>query len=124
MGSPWSFSWARRNISAFLRKMVSFISGNPYAVMETGEPINILEILPELSKDLWQKRKQIFELRRTLIDSVDEIKRAVVGPIIKSKLEMKEIILHHPRLEALMQRRARVSIAGNLESANGGRRIP
>ena len=65
--------------------------------------------MPELSEDLWQKRKQIFELRRTLIDSVDEIKRAVVGPIIKSKLEMKEIILHHPRLEAPMQRRARAA---------------
>ncbi|MGC9965794.1 MAG: 1-acyl-sn-glycerol-3-phosphate acyltransferase [Syntrophobacteraceae bacterium] len=93
----------------FLRKMISFISGNPYAVMETGEPLNIQEIQPELSKDLWWKRKQIFELRRTLIDSVDEIKRAVVGPIIKSKLEMKEIILHHPRLEAQMQRRARAA---------------
>ncbi len=93
----------------FLRKMISFIRGNPYAVMETGEPLNVLEILPELSEDLQRKRKQIFELRRTLIDSVDEIKRAVVGPIIKSKLEMKEIILHHPRLEALMQRRARAS---------------
>ncbi len=91
----------------FLRKIIAFISGNPYALMETGEPLNVMEILPELSKDLWQKRKQIFELRRTLIDSVDEIKRAVVGPIIKSKLEMKEIILHHPRLESLMQRRAR-----------------
>ena len=91
----------------FLRKMISFVRGNPNAVMETGEPLNVLEILPELSEDLWRKRKQIFELRRTLIDSVDEIKRAVVGPIPKSKLEMKEIILHHPRLETLMERRAR-----------------
>ena len=92
-----------------MRKMISFIQGNPNAVMETGEPLNVLEILPELSEDLWRKRKQIFELRRTLIDSVDEIKRAVVGPVPKSKLEMKEIILHHPRLETLMQRRARSS---------------
>ena len=48
----------------FFRKMISFVSGNPYAVMETGEPLNIQEIMPELSKDLWWKRKQIFELRR------------------------------------------------------------
>ncbi len=89
--------------------MISFIGGNPHAVIETGEPLNVLEIMPEMPEDLWRKRKQIFELRRTLIDSVDEIKRAVVGPIIKSKLEMKEIILHHPRLEALMQRRARAT---------------
>ena len=64
--------------------MFSLIGGNPHAVIETGEPLNVLEILPELSEDLWRKRKQIFELRRTLIDSVDEIKRAVVGPISRA----------------------------------------
>jgi glycerol-3-phosphate O-acyltransferase len=93
----------------FLRKVISSIRGNPYAVMETGEPMNMLEVLPELSDNLWQKRKQIFELRRTLIDSIDEIKRVVVGPIMKSKLEMKEIILHHPKLESMMERRARAT---------------
>ncbi|MGA2026226.1 MAG: 1-acyl-sn-glycerol-3-phosphate acyltransferase [Syntrophobacteraceae bacterium] len=104
---PLEFFLGQKKPFGFLRKMLSSIRGNPYAVMETGEPLNVLEILPGLSKDLWEKRKQIFELRRTLIDSVDEIKRAVVGPITESKLEMKEIILHHPKLEALMQRRAR-----------------
>jgi hypothetical protein len=44
-----------------------------------------------------------------LIDSADEIKRAVVGPTLKTKLELKEIILHHPKLEAFMSRRSRSS---------------
>ena len=90
-----------------IRKIMSFITGNPYAAIETGEPINLREIVPELSEDLYQKRKQIFELRRKMADSLDEIKRAIVGPVLKTKLEMKEIILRHPRLETLMQRRAR-----------------
>lgn len=98
----------RKQVGPF-RKLFSFMAGNPEAVMETGEPINLREIVPELSDDLYQKRKQIFELRRNLIDSVDIIKRAIVGPILKSKLEMKEIILHHPRLENSMQRRARAA---------------
>jgi len=66
-------------------------------------------VLPELSTIFTQRRKQIFVLRRELIDSVDNIKKAIVGPTLKSKLELKEIILHHPRLEAFMQRRARSS---------------
>ncbi len=90
-----------------IRKLLSFVSGNPNTVMETGEPINLQEIVPELSAELYQKRKQIFELRRNMIDSLDELKRAIVGPILKSKIEMKEIVLRHPRLETLMQRRAR-----------------
>lgn len=106
---PLEMFLGQRKPFGFLRKMASFVRGNPYAVMETGEPLNIREILPELSEEPWQRRKQIFELRRSLIDSVDEIKRAVTGPTIKSKLEMKEIILHHPKLEAMMERRARTS---------------
>ncbi|MGA2402065.1 MAG: 1-acyl-sn-glycerol-3-phosphate acyltransferase [Syntrophobacteraceae bacterium] len=106
---PLEFFLGQKKHFGFLRKMFSLIGGNPHVVIETGEPLNVLEILPEPAEDLWRRRKQIFELRRTLIDSVDEIKRAVVGPIIKSKLEMKEIILHHPRLEAMMERRARAT---------------
>ncbi|MCE5333593.1 MAG: 1-acyl-sn-glycerol-3-phosphate acyltransferase [Desulfobacteraceae bacterium] len=98
----------RRHLSS-LRKLLSFLSGNPYALMESGEPLNLRETVPDLSEDLYLKRKQIFALRRGLIDSIDEVKRAIVGPMLKTKLEMKEIILHHPKLEVLMQRRARAS---------------
>ncbi|MCL5406250.1 MAG: 1-acyl-sn-glycerol-3-phosphate acyltransferase [Deltaproteobacteria bacterium] len=105
--APLELFLGQRKHFGFLRKMISFIGGNPHAVIETGEPVNVMEMLPQLSEDLWPRRKQIFELRRSLIDSVDEIKRAVLGPILKSKLEMKEIVLHHPKLEAMMERRAR-----------------
>jgi len=106
---PFEFILGHRRHFGFLRKIVSFLSGNPYTVIEGGEPVNLQEIVPELSEDLYRKRKQIFELRRNMSDSLDEIRRAVVGPILKSKLEMKEIVLHHPRLETLMQRRARAA---------------
>ncbi|HQN17757.1 MAG TPA: 1-acyl-sn-glycerol-3-phosphate acyltransferase [Syntrophobacteraceae bacterium] len=90
-----------------LRKTLSLFRGYSDAVLEVGEPLDLQCVLPELSEIFGQRRKQIFELRRELIDSVDKIKRAIIGPTLKSKLELKEIILHHPRLEAFMQRRAR-----------------
>ncbi|SMC20572.1 glycerol-3-phosphate acyltransferase [Desulfacinum hydrothermale DSM 13146] len=92
-----------------LRKLVSFIRSYSYAVMEMGEPVNLQEVQTELSEDLWERRKQIFELRRGLIESIDEVRRAIVGPQLKTKLELKEIILHHPKLEAFMRRRAKSS---------------
>ncbi|NLI80820.1 MAG: hypothetical protein GX443_03935 [Deltaproteobacteria bacterium] len=91
----------------FIRKFLSFLRGYPDAVLEAGEPLNLQDILPELSDILSERRKQVFQLRRELIESIDKIKRAVVGPTLKSTIELKEIILHHPRLEAYMQRRAR-----------------
>lgn len=92
-----------------VRKFLSFLTGHSGAVLEAGEALNLKDLLPELSEDVSQRRKQIFQLRRGLIDSTNEIKRAIVGPIQKSKLELKEIILHHPRLEGFMQRRAKSS---------------
>lgn len=106
---PFEVFLGQKKQPGAIRKIISFIGGNPSAVIETGEPLNLLEILPELSEDAYRKRKQVFELRRQMVDSQDEIKRAIVGPILKSKLEMKEIILHHPRLDTLMQRRARAN---------------
>lgn len=98
-----------REEPGFIRKFLSFLRGYSDAVLEAGEPLNLRDVLPELSENLSQRRKQLFQLRRELIDSIDEIKRAVLGPTLKSSLELKEIVLHHPRLEAFMQRRARSS---------------
>jgi glycerol-3-phosphate O-acyltransferase len=92
-----------------IRKISAFFQGYSDAVLDVGEPLDLQRVLPELSSIFSQRRKQIFELRRGLIDSVDNIRRAILGPALKSKLELKEIILHHPRLETFMQRRARSS---------------
>ncbi len=99
--------FSHRESPSALRKAVSMIQGYSNTAMEAGEPLNLMDILPEISVNISERRKQVFQLRRELIDSVDTIKRAIVGPTLKSKLELKEIILHHPRLETLMQRRTR-----------------
>ncbi|SHE68499.1 glycerol-3-phosphate acyltransferase [Desulfacinum infernum DSM 9756] len=105
----WEIVFGNPERPGLLRKLVSFIRNYSYAVMEVGEPVNLQEVQTELSEDLWERRKQVFEVRRGLIESIDEVRRAIVGPQIKSKLELKEIILHHPKLEAFMRRRAKAS---------------
>lgn len=92
-----------------IKKFFYFLGGYSHAVLEVGEEVNLQEVLPELSENMAHRRKQIFQVRRELTDSGEKIRRAIVGPTIKSPLELKEIILHHPRLEAFMQRRARSS---------------
>lgn len=100
-----------RERPGFLRKVFSVFQGYSYSdtVLEIGEPLELKNTIFELSEVPSERRKQIFQLRRELIDSSDKIRRAIVGPTIKSKLELKEIILHHPKLEAYMQRRARAT---------------
>ncbi len=90
-----------------IRKLWRFFRGRSDTVIEVGEPLNLQDVLPELAERRSQRRNQMFQLRRELIESADHIRRAIVGPQIKSKLELKEIILHHPRLETFMRRRAK-----------------
>lgn len=97
----------QREYPGTFRKFLSFWGGYADAVLEVGEPLNLREVLPELSENVIERRNQVFQVRRNLIDSIDSMKRAIVGPSIRSNLEMKEIILHHPRLEAYTQRRAK-----------------
>lgn len=101
------FRWSGRDRVSSIRKLISFIRGYRYAVLEIGEPINLEKVLPELSPITVEKRSQIFQLRNSLVESINRINRAVVGPTLKSKLELKEMILHNPRLQKVMQRRAR-----------------
>lgn len=98
----------RENVGA-IRKSLRFLKSYSNAALEVGEALNLQEILPELSERRSQRRSQVFQLRRRLIEATDEIRRAIVGPQIKSKLELKEMVLHHPRLETFMRRRARSS---------------
>lgn len=101
------FKWSGRDRMGSIKKLISFIRGYRYAVLEIGEPVNLKEVLPELSPITVERHSQIFQLRNSLVESINRINRAVVGPTLKSKLELKEMILHNPRLQKVMQRRAK-----------------
>ena len=103
----WEVLLGQKDQPGPIRKFLSFLRGYSAAVLEVGEVLNLQEVQGELSANVSERRKQIFQLRRELIDSGEESRRAIVGPTLKSKLELKEIILHHPRLETFMQRRAK-----------------
>ena len=105
----WEAFLGRKEQPGPFRRFLSFLQGYSDAVLEVGEPLDLKALLPQLSEEISERRKQVFQVRRTLIEATDEIRRAIIGPILKSKLELKEIILRHPKLEAFMQRRAKSS---------------
>jgi glycerol-3-phosphate O-acyltransferase len=99
----------QREQLGYLRKLFSFLRSYRSAALEVSEPLNLQDVLPEISEKPHERRQQVFQLRRALTESADKIKRGIVGPMLKTKLELKEIILNHPRLETTMQRRARAT---------------
>jgi len=92
-----------------LRKLLSFLRNYKNNILEIAEPLNLklwLENQPNLNSS---KTGLAFLLRRELIDRIDRHRRVVTGPIMKSRWEIKEMVLHNTDLQKRMERRARTN---------------
>ena len=90
-----------------LRKLVAFLRNYKNNILEIAEPLNVKEWLAGQPAQNPSKSSLAFQLRRELIDRIDRHRRVVTGPVLKSRWEMKEIILHNKDLHKRMERRAR-----------------
>jgi glycerol-3-phosphate O-acyltransferase len=92
-----------------LRKLFSFLRNYKNNILEIAEPLNLkvwLEDQPNLDAS---KTGLAFLLRRDLIDRIDRHRRVVTGPIMKSRWEIKDMVLHNNDLQKRMERRARTN---------------
>jgi glycerol-3-phosphate O-acyltransferase len=92
-----------------LRKILSFLRNYKNNILEIAEPINLKDWLADQSNLNSSKTGLAFLLRRELIDRIDRHRRVVTGPIMKSRWEIKEMVLHNNDLQKRMERRARTN---------------
>jgi glycerol-3-phosphate O-acyltransferase len=86
-----------RDNPGFLRKTLLFFRYHRQAFIDFGEPVNLQtylknqpaeRLLPDLAA----------EIRQMLIVSIDRQKRVILGPILKSRQQFKEIVLMDERV--------------------------
>lgn len=99
--------WSTQKKPGTMRKTISFLRGYRDTILEIGEPINLKDVIFELSPISIERKTQIFQIRRNLIDSLNNVHRSILGPALKSKLELKEIIMNNPKLQTYMRRRVK-----------------
>jgi glycerol-3-phosphate O-acyltransferase len=97
--------------AGFIRKIVLFFRHHGQAFIDFGQPLNLKTFL-----DRQDPQRPIpemaAEIRNRLIESIDNQKRIVLGPIMKSRQQLKEIVLMDDRVRerieqiASAQRRA------------------
>jgi glycerol-3-phosphate O-acyltransferase len=92
-----------------LRKLLSFLRNYKKNILEIAEPINLKDWLVDQPNLDSSKTGLAFQLRRELIDRIDRHRRVVTGPIMKSRWEIKEMVLHNNDLQKRMERRARTN---------------
>lgn len=88
-----------------IRKMALFFRHNRRAFIDFGEPVNLRDYLdhqsvPKSHADL------AVELREDLIARIDAQKRIILGPIMKSRQQIKEIVLRDEGIHAHIEQTA------------------
>lgn len=74
------------------------------AFIDIGDPINLQEYIRQRERN----PDQIFShLREELINIIDMQKRAVLGPVIKSRQQIKEMVLRHQRIDLAIKEMAK-----------------
>jgi glycerol-3-phosphate O-acyltransferase len=89
-----------------IRKMFLFFRHNRRAFIDFGRPLNLkayLEGQPH-SRPLHDVS---LEVRQLLIESIDRQKRVILGPIMKSRQQIKEIVLMDEGVRQKIEKRAR-----------------
>ena len=76
----------------FIRKIALFFRYHRQAFIDFGQPINLKELLEDQMND--QSLPELANMiRRDLIEAIDRQKRVILGPIMKSRQQLKELVL-------------------------------
>jgi glycerol-3-phosphate O-acyltransferase len=81
-----------KDYAGLIRKSVLFFRHHRKAYVDFGQPLNLKTYL-EGQTDERHSHEMAMEIRAVLIESIDQRKRVVLGPIMKSREQIKEIVL-------------------------------
>ena len=76
----------------FPRKIILFFRHNRRAFIDFGEPINMQQYLGDKPADT-PIEVITAEVRKTLLESIDQQKRVILGPVLKSRQQFRETVL-------------------------------
>jgi len=91
-----------------LRRMINFMRFYPKAFVVASDPIDLAEYCEKNSASSLSPETKSYMLRRELIDRIDEEKRTIVGPILKSREELVDMVLRDRDLVQFMEKTAAV----------------
>jgi len=86
-----------------LRKTVLFFRHHRRAFIDFGEPVNLQEYIQGFP-DEKPLGESAVALREELVDRIDAQKRIILGPIMKSRQQLKEIVLRDQGIRTYIRR--------------------
>ncbi len=95
----------------FIRKIGLFFRHHRQAFIDFGRPLNLMELM-ESRPESRPAEELASEIRQILTESIDGQKRVILGPIMKSRQQLKEKVLGDPKV---------ASTIGDMAAGNGKR---
>jgi glycerol-3-phosphate O-acyltransferase len=89
-----------------LRRLVTLFKKPGKIFVELSEPVDLRAFLDLPEVRAKERRVQALLLRRNLMLQMTRHRQSILGPVLKSRLEIKEGVLTSPRLQAFMQAHA------------------
>ncbi|UCF56511.1 MAG: 1-acyl-sn-glycerol-3-phosphate acyltransferase [Deltaproteobacteria bacterium] len=88
-----------------IRKTVLFFRHNRRAFIDFGRPLNLKAYLDN-QPPMRPLHEMAVEVRQMLIESIDRQKRVILGPIMKSRQQIKEIVLMDQEVRQKIEKKA------------------
>lgn len=88
-----------------LRKIILFFRHNRRAFIDFGTPLNLKSYLAG-QDNVRSLEDMAMELRHMLLESIDQQKRVILGPVIKSRQQFKEKVLKDPAVIQTIENRS------------------
>jgi len=85
-----------------IRKIVLFFRHNRKAFIDFGPPLDLKAFL-ETQDTEGSLEEMASEVRKELIRRIDQQKRVILGPVMKSRQQLKEIVLTDPEINLLLR---------------------
>ena len=86
-----------RDYPSLARKILMFAKHRGEAFIDFGQPLDLKAYLQSQPPDR-PLHAMVTEIRDALIESIDSRKRVILGPIMKSRQQLKEMVLMDPRV--------------------------
>jgi glycerol-3-phosphate O-acyltransferase len=90
-----------RDGPGLLRRIIVFLANYRRAFVKIGDPINLKEFLAQ--KHDVVDGEVSYDLRRMLLDNIEREERLIKGPILKSRLEIMEMVLWDDEFQKRVQ---------------------
>lgn len=89
-----------------IRKIALFFRHNRKAIIDFGRPLDLKSYMAQQSPDR-PIQEMASEIRNMLIESIDSQKRIILGPIMKSRQQLKETVLMDDRVRRKVETTAK-----------------